>query len=104
MVTSDLVARDRSDLLIEIEELQRRVALLGSVVCLLTAMLRVSKVRLDFERLPDGKDKRVLLRAIERSKKAIPLLAGRWCMNRRLEAIKGPDPGHMGDRWATILA
>jgi hypothetical protein len=32
VVTSDLVARDRSDLLIEIEELQRRVALLGAVI------------------------------------------------------------------------
>ena len=29
---------------------------------------------------------------------------GRWCMNRRLEAIKRPAPGHMGDRWATISA
>ncbi len=75
VVTSDLVARDRSDLLVEIRELQRRMALLGAVVGLLTAMLRVSKVRFDFERLPDGNDKRVLLRAIERSKKAIPLLA-----------------------------
>jgi hypothetical protein len=28
----------------------------------------------------------------------------RWCMNRRLEAINGPDPGHVGDRWATISA
>ena len=42
---------------------------------MLTAMLRVSKVRFDFERLPDGEDKRILLRAIERSVKAIPLLA-----------------------------
>ena len=75
VVTSDLVARDRSDLLVEIRELQRRMTLLGAVVGLLTAMLRVSKVRFDFERLPDGNDKRVLLRAIERSKKAIPLLA-----------------------------
>jgi transposase InsO family protein len=38
-------------------------------------MLRVSKVRFDFERLPDGEDKRILLRAIERSVKAMSLLA-----------------------------
>jgi len=37
-------------------------------------MLRVSKVRFDFERLPDREDKRILLRAIERSVKAMPLL------------------------------
>jgi putative transposase len=75
VVTSDLATRERSDLLLEIREQQRRMALLGSVVCLLTAMLRVSKVRLDFERLPDGNDKRVLLRAIQRSRKAMPLPA-----------------------------
>jgi putative transposase len=75
VVTSDLATRDRFDLLLEIREQQRRMALLGSVVCLLTAMLRVSKVRLDFERLPDGNDKRVLLRAIQRSRKAMPLPA-----------------------------
>jgi hypothetical protein len=75
VVTSDLVARDRSDLAVEIRELQRRAALLGAVIGLLTAMLRVSKVRFDFERLPDGNSKRILLRAIERSKKAMPLLA-----------------------------
>lgn len=27
---------------------------------------------------------------------------GRWCMNRRLEAIRGPGP--VGARWATIAA
>ncbi len=27
---------------------------------------------------------------------------GRWCMNRRLEAIRGPGP--VGARWATISA
>jgi transposase InsO family protein len=75
VVTSDLVARDRSGLLIEIEELQRRVALLGAVIGLLTTMLRVSKVRFDFERIPDGNDKRALIRAIEHSRKTMPLLA-----------------------------
>ncbi len=28
----------------------------------------------------------------------------RWCMDRRLEAIKGPDSGHIGGRRATISA
>ena len=51
------------------------MALLGAVTGLLTAMLRVSKVRFDFERLPAGEDKRILLRAIERSGKAMPLVA-----------------------------
>jgi hypothetical protein len=75
VVTGDLVLRDRPDLLVEIQELRHRVALLGAVIGLLTAMLRVSRVRFDFERLPDGEDKRILLRAINRSGKAMPLLA-----------------------------
>ena len=74
VVSSDLVGCDRSDLLVEIQDLRRRMSLLGAVIGLLTAMLRVSKVRFDFERLPHGEDKRILLRAIERSVKAMPLL------------------------------
>jgi putative transposase len=73
VVSGDLVACDRSDLLVEIQELQRRIAMLGAVVGLLRAMLRASKVRFDFERFPDGNSKRTLIRAIERSGKAIPL-------------------------------
>jgi putative transposase len=38
-------------------------------------LIRVSKSRLDFERIPDPTSKRVVLRAIERSKKAMPLTA-----------------------------
>ncbi len=69
VVTSDLVARDRADLLAEIHRYQQRAALLGAIVGLLIAMLRVSKVRLDYERLPEGESKRTLLRAIERAGK-----------------------------------
>jgi hypothetical protein len=36
-------------------------------------MLRVSKVQLDYERLPDGDAKRILLRAIERAGTVLPL-------------------------------
>ena len=48
VVTSDLISHDRSDLLVEIQELRHRGALLGTVIGLLTAMLRVSKARFDF--------------------------------------------------------
>ena len=54
VVTCDLVARDRADLLAEIHRYQQRTALLGAIVGLLIAMLRISKVRLDYERLPEG--------------------------------------------------
>jgi hypothetical protein len=75
VVTSDLAVRDRADLLAEIHRYQQRTALLGAVVGLLIAMLRVSKVRLDSERLPEGESKKILLRAIERTGKVLPLNA-----------------------------
>jgi hypothetical protein len=75
VVTCDLLVRDRADLLAEIRQYQQRTALLGAIVGLLIAMLRVSKVRLDYERLLEGESKRVLLRAIERAGKALPLSA-----------------------------
>jgi putative transposase len=75
VVTSDLAVRDRADLLAEIHRYQQRTALLGAIVGLLIAILRISKVRLDYERLPEGESKRVLLRAIERAGKVLPLHA-----------------------------
>ena len=48
VVTCDLAVRDRADLLAEIRQYHRRTALLGAVVGLLIAMLRVSKVHLDY--------------------------------------------------------
>jgi putative transposase len=57
----------------EIEKLRRRAALLGAVVALLVAVLRTSKIKLDYERFPEGNAKRILLRAIKRARKALPL-------------------------------
>ena len=71
--TADVLNDDRLKLLTENRELQRRVAFLGAMVGVLVALIRVSKSRLDFERIPDPNSKRVILRAIERSKKAMPL-------------------------------
>ncbi len=73
VVTSDLPACDRADLVVEIHQLRHRTALLGAVIGLLIAMLRVSKIRFNYERLPAGDAKRVLLRAIERAGKVLPL-------------------------------
>ncbi|MCZ6529540.1 MAG: DDE-type integrase/transposase/recombinase [Chloroflexi bacterium] len=75
VVTCDLALGDRSDLVVEIRELRHRTALLGAVVGLLIAMLRVSKISINHERLPNGDSKRVLLRAIERAGKVMPLNA-----------------------------
>ncbi len=91
VVTCDLAKGDRSDLVVEIRELRHRTALLGAVMGLLVAMLRVSKVQFEYERLPEGDSKRMLLRAIERASRVLPLHAAlriarlsssryhRWC-------------------------
>ena len=55
VVTSELVGGDRSELLAESRALRRRVALLGAMVGVLVALLRVSKSRLEFERIPEGR-------------------------------------------------
>jgi hypothetical protein len=73
VVTGDLAAHDRVELAAEIERFRRRTALLGAVVGLLIVMLRVSNVWLDCERLPEGDPKRILLRAIKRAGKVLPL-------------------------------
>ena len=52
VITCDLTARDRADLIAEIRQYHHRTALLGAVVGLLIAILRVSKVQLNYERIP----------------------------------------------------
>jgi putative transposase len=75
VVTADLAADGYAGMATEIERLQCRTALLGATVGLLIAMLRVSKVQLDYKRLPECETKRVFLRAIERAKKTSPISA-----------------------------
>jgi putative transposase len=75
VVTSELAGDDQAQLLAENRELRRRVAILGAVVGVLVALLRLAKTRFDFERIPESDSKRALLRAIERSKKGAPLHA-----------------------------
>ena len=75
VVFCDLAEDGRGELAAEIEMLRRRTALLGAVVGLLISMLRVSKIQLDYERLPESDAKRILLRAIKRARKVLPLSA-----------------------------
>ncbi len=75
VISCDLATHDRAELTAEIERLRCRTALLGAVVGLLIAVLRASKVQLDYERLPDGDAKKILLRSIERARKVLPLNA-----------------------------
>jgi len=66
VVSCDFVDDERAELVAEIERLRRRTALLGAVVGLLVAVLRASKIQLDYERIPNGGAKVILLRAMER--------------------------------------
>ena len=75
VISCDLATHDRAELTAEIERLRCRTILLGAVVGLLIATLRASKVQLDYERLPDGDAKKILLRSIERARKVLPLSA-----------------------------
>jgi hypothetical protein len=75
VVTCDLAARERTELVAEIHQYHHRAALLGALVGLLIAMLQVSKVRLDYERIPEGDAEKILLRAIERAGRVLPLKA-----------------------------
>ena len=51
VVSSELAGGNHLELLAENRELRRRVALLGAVVGVLVALLRVSKTRIDLERV-----------------------------------------------------
>jgi len=75
VASCDFTRDERGQLIAEIASFQRRTALLGTIVGLLMAMLRVSKIQFDYERLPEGESKRILLRAIGRARKVLPLSA-----------------------------
>jgi transposase InsO family protein len=72
-VTSELVGCDRSSLISEIHALRQRTALLAGVVGLLATTLRVSKSHLGYERHADAASKAMLLRAVDRASKVLPL-------------------------------
>ena len=59
----------------EVLQLRRRVEKLAALLGLVLALLRVSGFRLSHERLPDGRDKMRILRAIDRARRCIPLRA-----------------------------
>ncbi len=58
-----------------IATLEGRVRTLSGVLRLTLALIRVSGVRLDGQRLPEGSAKRTVLHAIERARRVLPLAA-----------------------------
>ena len=70
---TDLVSRTQAELPAENAKLKRRTKVLVAVVRLLLVLVWISGCRLTGERLPDGKDKADVLKAIASAKKTLPL-------------------------------
>jgi hypothetical protein len=75
VVTLELADLKASELRQEILKLRRRVEKLAALLRLALAPLQASGFRLSGERLPDGRDKVRILRAVERARKCVPLRA-----------------------------
>jgi hypothetical protein len=75
VVTLDVTNLRTSDLQQEILALRRRVRKLTALLRLALALLRSSGFTLAHERLPDGRDKIRILRAVDRARDFVPLRA-----------------------------
>ena len=73
VVTVEALNLDATQLQREVLRLRRRVQKLIALLRVLLVVLRMSGYSLSQARLPDGGNKRSLLRAIERSRSALPL-------------------------------
>src|SRR5687767_8936799 len=75
VVSLDVTDLSVSELQQEVLELRRRVRKLSALLRLALALLRSSKFALTHERLPDGRAKIRILRAVVRARKFVPLRA-----------------------------
>ena len=73
IVTFDALNMDVTQLQREVLRLQARIQKLIALLRLLLVVLKISRFSLNQTRLPDGNDKRSLLRVIDRSRSALPL-------------------------------
>jgi len=81
---------------VRIAKLERRVAMLSAILRLVLTLLRISGFELDRARVPDAADKRRLLNAVERARKAMPLWAALRVLHlssSRYHAWVGADNG-----------
>ena len=75
VVSLDVTHLNEQELHQEILRLQRRVQKLAALLRLVLAVLRASGFTLSYERLPNGRDKMRILRAVDRARGCIPLRA-----------------------------
>ena len=73
VVTAEVFDREPHDLDREVLVLRRRVAQLSALLRLLVVLLKACGISLRQRRVPDGLRKATLLRAVERSRSALPL-------------------------------
>jgi hypothetical protein len=75
VVCLDVADLTEPDLRQEVLKLRRRVRRLTALLRLVLAVLHTSGFRLNAARLPDGRDKRRILRAVDRAREDVPLRA-----------------------------
>ena len=75
VVCLDVVDLTEPELRQEVLKLRRRVQKLSALLRLALALLRTSRFRLTGERLPDGRAKTRILRAVDRAREYLPLRA-----------------------------
>ena len=73
VISIDVVQLDAIGLQKEVMRLRARLQKLNALLRVMIAVLKLSGYSLNHERVPDGKQKRHLLRAIERSRPTLPL-------------------------------
>lgn len=75
VVTLDVFDREKADLEAEVLKLRRQLRVRRALLVLLVALVRVFGLKLSDKRLPEGKQKDRLLRAVDRARKSLPLKA-----------------------------
>jgi hypothetical protein len=96
-VSNELFDDDAQQLRVRVLRLEQRPQVLLTIIRLLLLLVRLAGARLDGKRLPEGENKRSVIRAIERATRVVPikvalrtigLSAGRyqdWCRTRVCE-------------------
>ena len=94
VVSVDALSMDATQLQREVLRLRSRVQKLPALLRVLLVVLRMSGYSLNRARLPDGSQKRALLRAIERSRSALPMrsvLRDHWLFLTTLDTVRSVE-------------
>jgi hypothetical protein len=101
VVCLDVADLTEPELRQEVLKLRRRVQKLTTLLRLLLALLRTSGLRLTEARLPDGRDKIRILRAVDRARAFVPLRALLRCLRVSPSRFHCRSPEL--DRWPLLI-